>query len=101
MLDALAGSETTLIFASAVTPDKGRTVDALDGNLQMALNVGRYVEQHPFRKIVYVSSDAVYPMDGDVTTQTSPVSRPTSMRWRSTPASGCWRTSAPPPRYRL
>src|SRR5438093_2544035 len=62
VLDPLAGPDTTLIFASAVTPDKGRTVDALDANLQMALNVGRYVETHPFRKIVYVSSDAVYPI---------------------------------------
>jgi len=73
VLDALAGPETTLIFASAVTPDKGRTVDALDGNLQMAMNVGRYLEGHPFRKVVYVGSDAVYPMSDDVVTEASPV----------------------------
>jgi nucleoside-diphosphate-sugar epimerase len=73
VLDDLAGPATTLIFASAVTPDKGRTVDALDANLQMALNVGRYVEGHPFRKVVYVSSDAVYPMSDDVVTESSPV----------------------------
>ncbi len=72
-LDALAGSETTLIFASAVTPDKGRTVDALDANLQMAMNVGRYLEGHPFGKVVYVSSDAVYPMSDDVVTEASAV----------------------------
>ena len=72
-LDALAGPKTTLIFASAVTPDKGRTVDALDANLQMALNVGRYLEGHPFRKVVYVGSDAVYPMSDDVVTEASPV----------------------------
>jgi nucleoside-diphosphate-sugar epimerase len=73
VLEVLAGPETTLIFASAVTPDKGRTVDALDANLQMALNVGRYLETHPFRKVVYVSSDAVYPMGDDVVDETSPV----------------------------
>ncbi|MCC7368081.1 MAG: NAD(P)-dependent oxidoreductase [Chloroflexi bacterium] len=73
VLDALAGPDTTLIFASAVTPDKGRTVDALDANLQMALNVGRYVEGHPFKKVVYVSSDAVYPMSDEVVTETSAV----------------------------
>jgi len=72
-LDALAGSETTLIFTSAVTPDKGRTVDALDANLQMAMNVGRYLEGHPFGKVVYVSSDAVYPMSDDVVTEASAV----------------------------
>ena len=72
-LDALVGSETTLIFASAVTPDKGRTVDALDANLQMAMNVGRYLEGHPFGKVVYVSSDAVYPMSDDVVTEASAV----------------------------
>jgi UDP-glucose 4-epimerase len=73
VLDGLAGPETTLIFASAVTPDKGRTVDALDANLQMAMNVGRYLEGHPFRKVVYVSSDAVYPMSDDVVTEASAV----------------------------
>ncbi len=73
VLDPLAGPETTLIFASAVTPDKGRTVDALDANLQMAMNVGRYLEAHPFRKVVYVGSDAVYPMGDEVVTESSPV----------------------------
>ena len=73
VLDALAGPEETLIFASAVTPDKGRTVDALDANLQMAMNVGRYLEQHPFGKVVYVSSDAVYPLSDDVVTESTPV----------------------------
>ena len=72
-LDALAGPHTTLIFASAVTPDKGRTVDALDANLRMAMNVGRYLEAHPFRKVVYIGSDAVYPMSDEVVTESSPV----------------------------
>jgi UDP-glucose 4-epimerase len=62
VLDALAGPASMLIFASAVTPDKGRTIDALDANLQMAMNFGRYLEGHPFGKVVYISSDAVYPM---------------------------------------
>jgi UDP-glucose 4-epimerase len=73
VLDGLAGPETTLIFASAVTPDKGRTVDALDANLQMVMNVGRYLEGHPFRKVVYVGSDAVYPMGDEVVTEASAV----------------------------
>ena len=73
VLEGLVGPETTLIFASAVTPDKGRTVDALDANLQMAMNVGRYLEGHPFRKVVYVGSDAVYPMSDSVVTEASPV----------------------------
>jgi nucleoside-diphosphate-sugar epimerase len=73
VLDPLAGPESTLIFASAVTPDKGRTVDALDTNLQMAMNVGRYLEGHPFGKVVYVGSDAVYPMSDEVVTEASAV----------------------------
>jgi nucleoside-diphosphate-sugar epimerase len=73
VLDDLAGPDTVLVFASAVTPDKGRTVDALDANLRMAMNVGRYLEGHPFKKVVYVSSDAVYPMSDDVVTEASPV----------------------------
>jgi len=73
VLDDLAGPASALIFASAVTPDKGRTVDALDANLQMAMNVGRYLEGHPFGKVVYVGSDAVYPMSDDVVTEASTV----------------------------
>lgn len=76
VLGPLAGPATTLVFASAVTPDKGRTVDALDANLQMAMNVGRYLEAHPFRKVVYVGSDAVYPMgpmSDEVVTESSAV----------------------------
>jgi nucleoside-diphosphate-sugar epimerase len=73
VLDPLAGPESTLIFASAVTPDKGRTVDALDANLQMAMNVGRYLESHPFGKVAYVGSDAVYPMGDEVVTEASAV----------------------------
>jgi UDP-glucose 4-epimerase len=73
VLDSLAGPEAALIFASAITPDKGRTVDALDANLQMAMNVGRYLEGHPFGKVVYVGSDAVYPITDDVVTETSTV----------------------------
>ena len=73
VLDDLAGPDSVLVFASAVTPDKGRTVDALDANLQMAMNVGRYLEGKPFGKVVYVSSDAVYPMGDDAVTEASPI----------------------------
>jgi len=73
VLDGLAGPDNTLIFASAVTPDKGRTIDALNANLQMAMNVGRYLEGHPFGKVAYISSDAVYPMSDAVVTEASPV----------------------------
>jgi nucleoside-diphosphate-sugar epimerase len=72
-LDPLAGPATTLFFASAVTPDRGRTVDALEANLQMALNVGRYLERQPFRKVLYLSSDAVYPISDEVVTEASAV----------------------------
>lgn len=71
-LDPLAGPETTLVFCSAITPDKGRTLDALDANLQMALNVARYVEAHPFRKLVYLSSDAVYPPAAETVDERTP-----------------------------
>ena len=73
VLDDLAGPDSVLVFASAVTPDKGRTVDALDANLQMAMNVGRYLEGHAFGKVVYVGSDAVYPMGDDAVTEASPI----------------------------
>ena len=59
-LEGLTDEETTLIFASALAPDRGVSLDSLSDNLAMAINVARYIETHPVRKCVYFSSDAVY-----------------------------------------
>ena len=72
-LDAVVGSSTTLIVTSALTPDKGATIDTLGQNFAIAANLGRYLEQHPVGRCVYLSSDAVYPMLDDPVSESSPV----------------------------
>jgi UDP-glucose 4-epimerase len=50
----------TVVFASAVTPDKGRDLGTLIKNLHMAENVQAAMAVKPLRQLVYFSSDAVY-----------------------------------------
>ncbi|MBV9578170.1 MAG: NAD(P)-dependent oxidoreductase [Chloroflexi bacterium] len=61
-LDALMGEETTVFVCAALTPDRGATIDACLDHLTMTGNLARYLAQHSARKVVFVSSDAVYPM---------------------------------------
>ncbi len=72
-LDGVVGPETILVFASALTPDKGQNIATLMTNLQMAANVSRYLEAHPVGRCVYVSSDAVYGFDFNPVTETTPI----------------------------
>lgn len=60
-LDDVMGEDDVLWFLSALTPDKGNNLDAFSANVAMATNVARYLEGHRVRRVVYVSSDAVYP----------------------------------------
>lgn len=50
----------TVVMLSAITPDKGRGVDAFNKNLAMMQNVCAALEQVGARHLVYLSSDAVY-----------------------------------------
>jgi len=64
---------TTLIFASANTPDKGNTIARFEENVRMAANVGRFLETHPVRKCVLLSTDGVYRMGDEPVTEGSPL----------------------------
>lgn len=72
-LDGVLTPEATLVFASALTPDRGSTLGALADNLTMTLNVARYLDTHPPARCVYVSSDAVYAMIDEPITEATPV----------------------------
>jgi nucleoside-diphosphate-sugar epimerase len=72
-LDGALTPASSLFFASALTPDKGATLETLSANIAMVLNVARYLEAHPVRVCVYVSSDAVYPMTPAAVTEQSAV----------------------------
>ena len=49
-----------LIFASTITPDKGKDVRTLMRNLAMGEHVGEFLEKSACSHVVYVGSDAVY-----------------------------------------
>ncbi len=59
-LRAVLHPDDTLVFASALTPDKGKDVATLMRNLQMGQHVCAAVAQAPCAHVVYLSSDAVY-----------------------------------------
>jgi len=60
-----------LVFLSAVTPDKGRGIDAFLVNLRMGAAVCAAVAAKPPAQVVYVSSDAVYPFTEGTTEENS------------------------------
>ncbi len=72
-LDDRLNRETALILASALTPEKGATLNVLHDNILMCLNVARYLETHPVGLCVYVSSDAVYPLVASPVTEETAV----------------------------
>jgi nucleoside-diphosphate-sugar epimerase len=72
-LEPVLAPDTLLFYLSALTPERGLTLDGLAANLTMTLNVARSLEAHPVRKCVYLSSDAVYPMVDHPVTESTPV----------------------------
>ena len=54
-------SDDTVVFLSALTPDKGRGLPPFLANLRMAAAVCAAIERNPVAHVVYISSDAVYP----------------------------------------
>jgi UDP-glucose 4-epimerase len=72
---ALAGqldADTVLVFASALTPDRGQTLDTYAANVAMAATVARALERQPV-PCVYISSDAVYGFDVNPVTEETAV----------------------------
>ena len=71
-LDAVLGATTTLVFASALTPDRGQTPATLLANTTMAANLAGYLEGRRLGRLVYLGSDAVYGFgDRPVTEETA------------------------------
>jgi len=73
VLDDILGPETTLVFASALTPDRGQTPATLLTNLTMAANLAEYLEGRRLGRLVYIGSDAVYGFDDEVINEDTPV----------------------------
>ena len=68
-----------LVFASALTPDKGKDAHTQMKNLAMGEHVAAVVESMKFSHVVYISSDAVYADDVNPVRETSCAS-PTTLR---------------------
>ena len=73
VLDAMLGPETTLVLASALTPDRGQTPATFLANTTMAVNLAAYLEGRRVRRLVYVGSDAVYGFDHELVTEETEV----------------------------
>ena len=72
-LEPVVDETTTLIFASANTPDKGNTVQRFEENVRMAANVGAFLEAHRIRKCVLLSTDGIYRIGEEPVTESSPL----------------------------
>jgi len=72
--ERLAGqlnADDTLVFLSAVTPDKGRGIEHFIANVRMGEAVCAAIAAVMPAHIVYASSDAVYPFSAAPTTEAS------------------------------
>src|SRR5437016_12493671 len=72
-LSRVAASTTTLVLASAVTPDKGQTLATFHANLAMVTNVAQSLDRYPVGRCVYLSTDSVYGFDLDPIDEATPV----------------------------
>ena len=61
-----------LVFASALTPDRGKDAATLQQNLRMAEHVAAALHRRPCRHVIYLSSDAVYPNASGPIRETTP-----------------------------
>ena len=73
VLDSHVDRDTVLIFAAALTPEKGATLDVLHDHYMMCRNVAHYLETHPVGLCVYISSDALYPLRYNPVTEETPI----------------------------
>lgn len=64
--------EDALVVLAALTPDKGRDAATLQKNIAMAEAVCTALRRTPCSHVVYMSSDAVYPLTGGLVSEESP-----------------------------
>jgi UDP-glucose 4-epimerase len=62
-LAALLGPETAVVLCSAIKRQSGDSVDSYDANMQMAVNVCRAMQTNAPRRLLFLSSTAVYGED--------------------------------------
>ena len=75
-LAALLRPSDSLVLLAALTPDKGRGMEPFVANVTIGAAVCRALERVTPAHVVYVSSDAVYPMDAGRLSEESCVEPP-------------------------
>lgn len=71
-LAALLRPDDALVLLSTLTPDKGRDLATFMRNLRMGEAVAAALQARPVAHALYMSSDAVYPYDTGLISETSP-----------------------------
>jgi nucleoside-diphosphate-sugar epimerase len=69
---SLLQPDDSLLFVSALTPDRGRDAATMVKNIAMGKHVAEALERSPCRHVVYLGSDAVYADDAPLLTSESP-----------------------------
>ena len=72
-LDGVLDAGTALIFAAALTPDRGQSPATFLANVTMAANLAEYLGNRGPGHVTYVGSDAVYGFDANPVTESTPV----------------------------
>ena len=72
-LSDLLRTTDTVVFLSAITPDKGRDADVFIKNLQMMKHFCGALKNKPVSHVIYFSSDAVYGLKQSYVSEGSPV----------------------------
>lgn len=76
-LAALLRPDDALVFLAALTPDRGRGIAPFMANLRMGEAVTRALLARPVAHLVYIGSDAVYPLSTAAPAETVPVTERT------------------------
>lgn len=71
-LDGVLDASSCLVVTAATAPGSAMTPAALADNVAMIANLATYLETHPIKTCVYLSSDAVYPMIDAAVTEDTP-----------------------------
>ena len=73
-LDTVLTPKAALVFASALTPDRGQTPATFLANTTMAANLAAYLEgRRRLGSLIYLGSDAVYGFGDETVTEDTPV----------------------------
>lgn len=55
-----------VIFLTAITPDKGRGVEALNNNLKIIEHISQALQKAPVKQFILFSSESIYPLTSEL-----------------------------------